>query len=120
MLNKTSHSLNIKQIKDFTKECLTQDDEEDFGTGKFAKYQKIMWDLIEKPDTSTAASVISIMSTVFVAVSIVGMTISTLPSLQYEVRHVSVAYIFLIKLLTRMQEEIQWKILALQWWKQSL
>ena len=39
-----------------------KDDEEDFGTGKFAKYQKIMWDLIEKPDTSTAASVISIMS----------------------------------------------------------
>ena len=28
-----------------------QDDEEDFGTGKFAKYQKMMWDLIEKPDT---------------------------------------------------------------------
>ena len=62
-----------------------KDDEEDFGTGKFAKYQKIMWDLIEKPDTSTAASAISIMSNLFVAVSIVGMTISTLPSLQYEV-----------------------------------
>jgi len=63
---------------------LEQDDEEDFGPGKFAKYQKMMWDLIEKPETSMAANVISIMSTVFVAVSIVGMTISTLPSLQYE------------------------------------
>ena len=34
-----------------------KDDEEDFGTGKFAKYQKMMWDLIEKPDTSKAAQV---------------------------------------------------------------
>ena len=82
--------MNVKLNKDFIKDCSTQDDEEDFGTGKFAKYQKIMWDLIEKPDTSTAASVISVMSTVFVAVSIVGMTISTLPSLQYEVRQLSV------------------------------
>jgi hypothetical protein len=29
--------------------------EEDFGTGKFAKYQRCLWDLIEKPHTSTAA-----------------------------------------------------------------
>ena len=34
---------------DWSRTC--QDDEEDFGTGKFAKYQKMMWDLIEKPDT---------------------------------------------------------------------
>jgi hypothetical protein len=34
-----------------------QDDEEDFGTGKFAKYQKMLWDVIEKPDTSFAAQV---------------------------------------------------------------
>ena len=63
----------------------SKDDEEDFGTGKFAKYQKMMWDLIEKPDTSRAAQVILVLSTIFVSVSIVGMTISTLPSLQYEV-----------------------------------
>ena len=31
--------------------------EEDFGDGKFAKYQKCLWDLIEKPHTSTAAKV---------------------------------------------------------------
>merc|ERR1719483_94816 len=43
-----------------------------------------MWDLIEKPDTSRAAQVISVLSTIFVAISIVGMTISTLPVLQYK------------------------------------
>ena len=37
---------------------LEKDDEEDFGTGKFAKYQKMIWDVIEKPDTSKAAQVI--------------------------------------------------------------
>ena len=31
--------------------------EEDFGDGKFATYQKCLWDLIEKPHTSTAAKV---------------------------------------------------------------
>ena len=36
-----------------------QDEEEDFGTGKFAKYQKMIWDLIEHPDTSVAAQVYS-------------------------------------------------------------
>ena len=32
--------------------------EEDFGDGKFAKYQRCLWDLIEKPHTSTAAKVL--------------------------------------------------------------
>ncbi len=32
--------------------------EEDFGDGRFAKYQKCLWDLMEKPHTSTAAKVI--------------------------------------------------------------
>ena len=45
----------------------------------------MMWDLIEKPDTIRAAQVISVLSTIFVAISIVGMTISTLPILQYKV-----------------------------------
>ena len=34
-----------------------QDEEEDFGEGKLAVYQKFLWDLIEKPDTSFAAQV---------------------------------------------------------------
>ena len=48
----------------------------------------MMWDLIEKPDTSTAAQVISVMSTMFVAVSIVGMIVNTLEALQYTVEWV--------------------------------
>ncbi|XP_023339856.1 potassium voltage-gated channel protein Shab [Eurytemora carolleeae] len=66
---------------------LKKDEEEDFGTGKFAKYQKMIWDLIEHPDTSVAAQVISVLSMVFVGISIIGMTINTLPSLQYKDVH---------------------------------
>ena len=44
--------------------------EEDFGTGKFAKYQKCLWDLIEKPHTSTAAKVRSLKQMTFQEYSI--------------------------------------------------
>jgi len=74
----------VQEEMEETTAKLEKDDEEDFGTGKFAKYQKMMWDVIEKPDTSVAAKWISVVSTTFVAISIVGMTISTLPALQYQ------------------------------------
>lgn len=38
-------------------ESLKQREEEDFGDGKFAKYQKFVWDLLEKPTSSFAARV---------------------------------------------------------------
>jgi len=74
----------VQEEMEDTTAKLEKDDEEDFGTGKFAKYQKMMWDLIEKPDTSMAAHCVSVISTSFVAISIVGMTVSTLPALQYQ------------------------------------
>ena len=41
--------------------------------------------MMEKSESSKAAQVISVISMVFVAVSIVGMVISTVPALQIEV-----------------------------------
>ena len=38
-------------------DSLKQRDEEDFGDGKCVKYQKYLWDLLEKPTTSIAARV---------------------------------------------------------------
>jgi hypothetical protein len=38
-------------------ESLRQRDEEEFGEGKCAHYQKMLWDLLEKPTTSIAARV---------------------------------------------------------------
>ena len=37
-----------------------QDEEEDFGQGRFASYRKWLWDLMEKPHTSTAAKVLTL------------------------------------------------------------
>lgn len=38
-------------------ESLRQRDEEEFGNGKCAYYQQMVWDLLEKPNTSIAARV---------------------------------------------------------------
>jgi hypothetical protein len=38
-------------------ESIRQRDEDDFGTGRFAKYRQKVWDLLEKPTTSMAARV---------------------------------------------------------------
>ena len=61
-------------IEEMKKEAnnIRKEVEEDFGTGKFVKYQICLWDLIEKPHTSLAAKVISCISIAFVVVSTVG------------------------------------------------
>ena len=51
---------------------LREDDEDDFGDGKYSKYQKFVWELMEKPDTSLAAKGVSFISFTFVVVSTVG------------------------------------------------
>ena len=63
--------------------CRNARNEENFGDGKFVKYQRCLWDLIEKPHTSFAAKVISVISIAFVVVSTVGMMVNTLPSVQH-------------------------------------
>ena len=53
-------TLNLEHVVDEMKkeaDNIKKEVEEDFGDGKFAKYQKCLWDLIEKPHTSTAAKV---------------------------------------------------------------
>ena len=61
---------------------MEKDVEDDFGDGKFAFYQKSIWDLMEKPDTSKTAKAISFISFIFVVVSTIGMTLNTIPSVQ--------------------------------------
>ena len=51
-----------------------------------------MWDLIEKSESSKAAEIVSVISTVFVGVSIVGMTVNTMPDLQYTVGSIQVEW----------------------------
>jgi len=53
--------------------------EEDFGNSCISWYQKCIWDLIEHPDTSGAAHIVSLISMMFVIVSTVGMSLNTMP-----------------------------------------
>lgn len=48
-------------------ESLRQRDEEEFGEGRCAAYQKLLWDLLEKPTTSLAARVSTVGLIVAVA-----------------------------------------------------
>jgi potassium voltage-gated channel Shab-related subfamily B protein 2 len=56
--------------------------EEDFGDGYFAPYQKAMWDLFEKPQSSFSAKVLSLISISLVLASLVGMCLNTFTWLQ--------------------------------------
>ncbi|CAG0906500.1 unnamed protein product, partial [Cyprideis torosa] len=63
-------------------ESLRQNDEEEFGDGKMAHYQKFLWDLMEKPTTSLAARVVAIVSITFIVISTIALVLNTLPDFQ--------------------------------------
>ena len=55
---------------------------EDFGEGYFAPHQRALWDLFEKPQSSLAAKLISILSLLMVLASTVGMCLNTFEWIQ--------------------------------------
>ena len=61
--------------------------EEDFGDGHFAQYQKGLWDLFEKPQSSFGAKIISLWSIGLVLISTVCMCLNTFTWLQTEDVH---------------------------------
>lgn len=63
-------------------ESLKEHDEEMFGTSKWQRYQKFVWDLLEKPQTSLAARVVAFVSITFIILSTVSLTLNTIPSFQ--------------------------------------
>lgn len=63
-------------------ESLRQREEEYFGEGKLAYYQKFIWDLLEKPTSSFSARVVAVVSILFIILSTIGLTLNTIDSFQ--------------------------------------
>ncbi|XP_059087713.1 potassium voltage-gated channel protein Shab-like [Tigriopus californicus] len=59
---------------------LKKEDPEEWGDGRCVSYQRFLWDLMEKPHTSFAAKIVSVISITFIVVSTIGMTLNTMPS----------------------------------------
>lgn len=52
-----------------------------FAETTCGRYMRFLWDLMEKPETSFAARVVSFISISFIIVSTIGMTLNTIPSI---------------------------------------
>ena len=76
---KKEHCINEMAKALFREE---EEEEEDFGTGYFVPYQKGLWDLFEKPQSSQFAKVVSLWSIGLVIISTAGMCINTFPWMQ--------------------------------------
>lgn len=63
-------------------ESLRQREEEDFGEGKCAFYQKFLWDLLEKPTSSFSARVLAVVSILFIILSTIALTLNTIDYFQ--------------------------------------
>ena len=73
-------------LAEIAKEKQTQveeeEEEDDFGDGYFAHYQKGLWDLFEKPQSSLPAKILSLLSITLVLISLVAMCLNTFTWLQ--------------------------------------
>ena len=56
-----------------------EEEPEDFGPGYFVPYQKALWDLFEKPQSSPTAKIMSLISVGVVLTSLCGMCFNTFP-----------------------------------------
>ena len=69
-IRKESESLRARDVEKFT--------------GRFLKWRKKVWDLLEKPQSSKAARVVAVISILFIIISTVALILNTIPEFQYK------------------------------------
>jgi len=69
----------VTEVKKNSKVNKVEEVHEDFGDGCCAVYQRCLWNLMEKPNSSFPAKVISLFSITLVLISTVGMCLNTMP-----------------------------------------
>lgn len=62
-------------------EASEKQEQENFKCGY--KQQRLLWDIMERPSTSTLAKIVSIISISFIILSLIGMTLNTIPSVSH-------------------------------------
>ncbi|ESN94065.1 hypothetical protein HELRODRAFT_87727, partial [Helobdella robusta] len=72
------------ELRKETESFADSNEEEVTRTGCYYETQRKVWDLLEKPQTSLAARVVAIVSILFVVASTIGLTINTLPTIQWK------------------------------------
>lgn len=75
---------NLKIQRQLEAELEPVEREEHFEGKCLGEFRKVIWNLIENPYSSIPAKIIAIMSSVFVLISIVGMTLSTVEEMQHK------------------------------------
>ena len=78
--------LDIQEVVEFKEswDSDRQEEDEDF-TGRCGKYQRMLWDLFDKPHTCLAARMIALLSSLFIFTSVIILTLATLPTFSTEV-----------------------------------
>ncbi|XP_062452387.1 potassium voltage-gated channel subfamily V member 2-like [Rhea pennata] len=75
---------NLKIQKELEAELEPLDSAEHFEGKCLGKFRKMIWNLIENPYSSVPAKIIAVMSSFFVLISIVGMTLSTVEEMKHK------------------------------------
>ena len=70
--------------QEMERECveMQEDAPEIFPNNCMGSFQKVIWDLMEHPESSTTANIVSFISMMFVIVSTIGMALNTMPGLK--------------------------------------
>lgn len=68
-----------RELLNWDHQIKKEEENEYFRPGRVGKFQKILWDLFEKPHTSLGARIVAIISITFIIISTVVLTLNTLP-----------------------------------------